>query len=98
MVVEALVIPAFLDVSPEDSGLNAFSWNLVPTYLAYLGLAGTVPRKLSLLWSLHYLLFFHVGRLHTVTVPQDQSGVTHCRCLFLVALVLTQGFKVKDLK
>lgn len=36
MVVEALVIPAFLDVSPEDSGLDALSWNLLPTYLAYI--------------------------------------------------------------
>lgn len=25
VVVEALVIPAFLDVSPEDNGLDAFS-------------------------------------------------------------------------
>lgn len=39
MVVEALVIPAFLDVSPEDGALDAFSWNR----LHLVGLAGLFP-------------------------------------------------------
>lgn len=90
MVVEALVIPAFLDVSPEDSGLGASPGiSYLLSSLTFGRAGGTLPRKSSLLWSLHCLLFFHAGRLHTVTVPQGQSGVTHCRCLFLVALVLT---------
>lgn len=71
MVVEALVTPAFLDVSPEDSGLDAFHFPGISYLLTSLRhlvvLAGLFPGN---------RLFFGLCTVYY----SFMLGASHCDC------------------